>query len=143
MEDIVINGVSINGLKAQKAAIQQGAAKIISDSIDAGSAIVEKLLKAESKGEADTLAAEALHHFEVAEVVAGVSGVTFEIPYYEEYGRYDYNECLSSRIAQEDDDVEPNKFLDFSYGDGSKLQKLCSLLNNMESDSRGWNSSVC
>lgn len=143
MEDIVIAGISINQLKEQKKAIQQGAAKVIADAIEQGTATVEKLLQAESKEEADTLAAEALALFETAEVVAGVSGVTFEIPYYEEYGRYEYNECLSTRLAQEDDDQEPNPYIDFRYGDGSKLQKLCSLLGNMESDSRGWNSSVC
>lgn len=144
MEDIVINGVSVNTLKAQKTAIREGAAKIISDSISKGTAVVEKLLSAESKEEADTLAAEALSLFETAEVVAGVSGVTFMLPYYEEYGRYDYNDCLSNKIAQEDFEEEDiNPALEFQYNDGSVIGKLVSLLSVMEDSACAWNSSTC
>lgn len=144
MEDIIINGISVNTLKAQKAAIRQGATQVVSDSIEKGKAVVEKLLVAESKEEADTLAAEALSLFETAEVVSGVSGVTFLLPYCEEYGQYDYEDVLSNRISQEDLEEEyQNPNLDFKYSDGSVLYKLYTLLVNMESDSLGWNSSRC
>lgn len=143
MKDILINGISINALKEQRKAIQQGASKIISDSIEQGTEVVKELMKAESPEQAEELAAKALELFETAEVVSGVSGVTFEIPYYEEYGS-EFEGVMSYALQQEDmaeDDYNVN--LEYRYDDGSKLAKLVSLLESMESDSEGWHSSRC
>jgi hypothetical protein len=137
MEDIIINGVSINELKAKKAAIQQGASQVIADSIAKGTELVQKLLDTEEGIDQEAVAKEALEHLEVAEVVSGISGVTFMLPYYEEYGQYDSNEIYSMQL----DEAEHIKF---SWEDrNSALYKLYSTLESMESDARAWHSSTC
>jgi ferritin-like metal-binding protein YciE len=143
-KDIIINGVSIEELKKQRKAIQQGASKIISDSIEAATKLVGEIMESESKDQALTLAQEALEHLETAEVVSGVSGVTFFLPFYEEYGRYDNTEILSSILEQEHlDEEEVNENVDFSWQDKNSLYALCEKLQSMESDSRAWHSSMC
>lgn len=144
MNDIVINGVSIEELKKQRAAIQQGASQIISDSIDAATKIVGEIMKAESKEQANALAKEALEHLETAEVVSGVSGVTYCLPYTEEYGGYDSDEVLSCILSQDDaDEEEVNENVEFSWREKNDLYALYSKLESMQSASRDWHSSRC
>lgn len=131
-KDIIINGVSIEELKKQRAAIQKDASKIISDNIEAGTKIVEKILESEDQEEANTLAEEAYEHFDTAKVVAGVSGVSFFLPFYEEYGRYGSNEILSQRLENDD-----------KFEWDSAISQLYGILEDMESDSRAWHSSTC
>jgi hypothetical protein len=143
-KDIIINGVSIEELKKQRAAIQQGASKIISESIDAATEIVGQIMKSESKSEAEQLAQEALEHLETAEVVSRVSGVEFFLPFYEEYGRYDHTEILSCILDQEHlEEDEINENVEFSWQDKNALYALYQKLGSMESDSRAWHSSMC
>ena len=80
-KDIVINGVSIEELKKQRAAIRQGASKVISDNIEAATKLVHEIMKAESKDAALKLAEEAYEHLDTAEIVSGVSGVQFFLPF--------------------------------------------------------------
>jgi hypothetical protein len=137
MEDIIINGVSINDLKAKKAAIQQGASQVISDSIDKGTALVQQLLDNEEGIDQDAVATEALHHLQVAELVSGISGVTYLLPYTEEYGGYDSCDVYSCQLDEAD-------HIEFSWGDReSPLYKLYLMLENMEVESRNWHSSTC
>lgn len=132
MKDIVINGVSIEDLKKQRAAIQKDASKIIAENIKVGTELVEKVLETEDQSEADQFAKEAYEHFDTAKVVAGVSGVSFFLPFYEEYGQYGSDEILSQRLENDD------KF----EWDGA-ISQLYGILEDMESDSRAWHSSMC
>lgn len=137
MEDIIINGVSINDLKAKKAAVQQGASQLISDSIDKATTLVETLLNTEEGLDQEAVAKEALEQLEVAALVSGISGVTFMLPYYEEYGHYESNEIYSMQL----DEAE---HIEISWKNkDSNLWKLCRMLENMESDARAWHSSTC
>jgi hypothetical protein len=131
-KDIIINGVSIEELKAQRKAIQKDASKIIAENIKAGTEIVEKILVSSDAGEIESLAKEAHEHFDNAYVVAGVSGVTFFLPFYEEYGRYDSDDILSQRL-------EGQVGGDWGYA----MDQLYGILESMESDSRAWHSSMC
>jgi hypothetical protein len=132
MKDIVINGVSIEELKKQRAAIKKDASKIIAENIEAGTKLVEQILATEDQEEADRLAKTAYEHFDTANIVAGVSGVEFFLPFYEEYGRYDSDEILSQRLEGE---------LEFDFT--VALDQLYNILESMEGDSRDWHSSRC
>lgn len=138
MEDIIINGVSINDLKAKKAAIQQGASQIISDSINKAGALVQALVETDDGSiDQNAVAAEAVEHLQVAELVSGISGVTYMLPYTEEYGGYDRSDVYSCQL----DEAE---HIQFSWRDkGSPLYQLYSLLEDMESTACAWHSSTC
>lgn len=143
-KDIIINGISVEELKRQRVAIQKDAAKIIAENIDAATALVHKIVKAESKDQALTLAEEAYEHLDTAQVVSGVSGVEFFLPFYEEYGRYDPSEILSSMLDQEHlDENDVNENIEFNWQDKNALYQLYQKLGDMESDSRAWHSSMC
>ena len=138
MNDIIIDGVSINELRKAKDALLQGANKFIAESIAKAQEIVkERLVVAASYGEAEAAAQEALTLLENAQLVSGTSGVVFYLPFYEEYGQYDSNDILSQIIENADHDV-----IGKYYG-GSTLSKLHSLLEDMESTARDWHSSRC
>jgi hypothetical protein len=143
-KDIIINGVSIEELKKQRAAIRQDASKIIAENIEAATKLVHEIMKAESKEEALKLAEEAYEYLDTAQVVSGVSGVTFFLPFYEEYGRYESGEILSSILDQEHlDEDEINENIEFNWRDKNALWQLHSKLSDMESNSRAWHSSMC
>ena len=140
MNDIIIDGISINELKKTKAALQQGASKFISDSISQVQEIVkERLVTATNYGEAEAAAKEALALLENAQLVSGVSGVSFFLPYYEEYGSYGDDDILSRMIDNIDRDIT-GAFYGASKG---TVAKLYSLLEDMESTTRDWHSSTC
>lgn len=138
MNDIIIDGINISDLRKTKEALQKGASKFIAESIAAATEIVkERLVTAASYGEAEAAAQEALALLENAQLVSGVSGVSFFLPYYEEYGGHDEDEILSTIIENADHDT-----IGKYYGGGT-LSDLHDLLGNMESTSRDWHSSTC
>lgn len=138
MNDIVIEGISINELKKTKAALKQGASKFIAESISKVREIVkERLVTATNYSEGEAAAKEALTLLENAQLVSGVSGVSFFLPYYREYGSYGDDDILSLVIDNADHDV-----LGECYG-ATTLGRLYSLLGDMEASTRDWHSSSC
>lgn len=135
---IIIAGVNINDLKKQRDALKKDANKFVSDNIEQVTKLVNQIVEAESEEEAEKLGKEAFELLEAAELVASVSGVTFLLPYYEEYGRYDSDEVLSMKLENSE-----NENLDDVYNSRTYLGKLYDLLGNMEADSLGWYSSRC
>lgn len=135
-EDIIINGVSINELKKQRDAIREGAATIISQSIDLATTLTKTLVESEDKEEIKKLAKEAYEALDTAKVVSGVSGVTFFLPFYEEYGNYDRNEIFSRMLESVDNELI-NEVWDEDISD------LYELFDDMETQSRDWHSSRC
>jgi hypothetical protein len=138
-KDIIIGGVSLEVLKAQQTEIRKDASKVIAEHLAAGTALVEQLVKEPEDGEAvdyEALAEQALEHMEVVELVAGVSGVTFFLPYYEEDGQYESSDILSSQI-------EEAEHLDSDWQSKNAIYRLNCLLNSMEGDSCNWHSSMC
>ena len=71
-------------------------------------------------------------------IVAGVCGVVFTLPYYEEYGAYESEDVMSHQLENTD-----NEFVSFSWRDKSVFCNLQNTLESMESDARGWHSSTC
>lgn len=138
-KDIILAGVSINDLKAKKEAIRQEASKFISDAIEQVTVLVKQIVNTTVPKEIHALAEEAYGILENADVVAGVSGVSFLLPYYEEYGGYGSDEILSAIIEETDNDAVQ----DVSDERGTGLYKLYNLLGGMEAQSRDWHSSRC
>lgn len=140
-QDIVIGGVSIAALKAQKQALAKEANMFVKDAVKAGTVAFDLMMNAESQEEANTHAHEALEQFENAALVSGTAGVTFMIPYYEEYGSYESNEVMSHMLENNEDG---NEFIEWSYSDnGNVFKKLYDVLSDMEFDAKGWHSSTC
>lgn len=135
-EDIIINGVSVNELKRQREAIREGAAQIISQNISLAQSLTEQLVQSEDKDEIKSLAKQAFDALDTASVLSGVSGITFFLPFHEEYGNYDSSEIYSSIL----EDCE-NELIDEVWDDG--VRELCELFYDMEAQSRDWNSSRC
>lgn len=134
-KDIIINGVSVNELKKQRDAIRQGASKIISENIELAKSLTNQLVMSDSVDEIKKLAEEAYDALDTAKVVSGVSGVTFSLPFYEEYGNYESSEIFSHKLEQSE-----NKLISENW---DIISNLYYLFDNMESQSCDWHSSRC
>jgi hypothetical protein len=134
-KDIIINGVSVNELKKQRAAIREGAAKLIAENIETAKSLTRKIIESEDKQEIEQLAKEAYEALDTANVLSGASGVNFYLPFYEEYR--DEDEIFSHMLEGSE-----NELLDEAVWDGA-LGDLYSLFEDMESQSRDWHSSRC
>lgn len=135
-KDIIINGVSINELKKQRDSIRQGAAKIISENLEIAKELTQKLVESTDKVEINSLAKEAYEALDNANVVAGVSGVSFLLPFYEEYGRYEGEEIFSTLLEESDNEILKEVWDD-------SVNQLYNLFYTMETQSRDWHSSRC
>ena len=133
-QDIIINGVSVNELKKQRLAIREGASAIIAENLNVAKSLTQKLIESQDKEEIKALAEKAFDALETVNVVSGVSGITYFLPFYEEYG--DNDEILSRKLENSN-----NQVLEEVWEDG--VNKLYSLFEDMESTSRDWNSSNC
>lgn len=132
-QDIVINGVSVNELKKQRVAIREGASQIISENINIAKTLTQQLVESEDPKVVERLAQEAYTALDTANVVSGVSGVTFYLPFYEEYRD---EETFSSMLEETENEVVSANW------DGA-VSKLYNLFEEMESQSRDWHSSRC
>lgn len=132
-QDIVINGVSVNELKKQRVAIREGASQIISENINIAKTLTQQLVESEDPKVVERLAQEAYTALDTANVVSGVSGVTFYLPFYEEYRD---EETFSSMLEETENEVVSENW------DGA-VSKLYNLFEEMESQSRDWHSSRC
>lgn len=148
-KDVVINGISINELKKTKAAIQQGAAVVIADSITEVNRLVALIITAD-KDEAEKLSEEALEILETVDVVSGVSGVTYFLNYQESNGGgYDESEILSCQLETKMDelieaaDIGTDWNVKNAYMRELNIRKLQCKLDSMESESCAWHSSTC
>ncbi len=139
MEQIILGGHSIDALKQIKKDIQQDAVKVIATNMADALSKFETLKEVETPEEGKAVAQEIYDHLETVQVVAGVSGCTFIMPWNEEYGNYDHSDIISCFL----DDNE-NENLEYSWQDTeSPLYKLSRIAYSMEEDSRAWHSSTC
>lgn len=137
--DIILNGVRLLEIKAMKDKITPSAVKFVAEKIDAATTLIEEILElGEKEAEADTAlmdlkAIEAKAHLENAQLVAGVTGVTFFLPFSESWG--DPGDTpYSSRLEEMEEESEECSEV---------LRSLYSILERMEYDSKNWHSSNC
>ena len=128
--EIILGGVKLSEVKALKEAMQKDAVKFVADGVEEGTKLVAKILEAENSCEVQSLVDKATEIFENVQLVASVTGVLYDIPYYEEYG-YDSDEVMSMQLENVSDEWN----VDF--------RKLFKTLEHMESNCRDWYSSTC
>lgn len=138
MEDIILNGVSINELKKQKSLIQKDAAKFIADAQEKVEALAKSLKEAvEVEGEdqdidlINSICKEAIEVLQNIDLVSGISGVQYYLEYNDYNGYHDPDGPVITSLL-EDNGIES----DIS-------NKLYFLAEGMEAEVRDWNTSTC
>lgn len=146
MSDIILNGVSITELKKQKALIQKDASAFIARGINDATALLESILNAvdDEDSELDresieAAAAQAVEILENVDVVAGVSDVSYYLPFYAEYSD---DRPYSGRL-EDSDRLEEILDGEYLWRDAGPLGRLYGVLGGMESNSKLWNTSYC
>jgi hypothetical protein len=146
MQEIIIDGVNLNEMKAKHDALQkemqqarnsirQGASKFIAEKIAEGKKLVEELLDDDFDGNVDDVASRAYDLLSAASFVSEVSGVTYTLPYYDRQSDYHpYGDPYTVQIDEVDNDA---------INDNEAVGKLYALLENMESDVSDWLTSYC
>jgi hypothetical protein len=138
MSNIVLGGVDISQIRAQRAAMRKDAVKFISDGIEEATKQFNELMLLEEgeEAEAEALAARINDILENVEVVADVSGVSYKLPYSDD-GYYDERPFSYRLEDPEDEGGAVNAY-------GSKIMgKLLDTLQEMEVQCRDWYSSRC
>lgn len=147
MQDIIIDGISLNSLKIRQAAldkekaeiqssIKQGASKFIAETIVSATASISQLLDAESEAEVVQFSQAAYEYLKNARFVADVSGVGYTIPYYDRQSEYSpEGKRFSCQIDESDNE--------FMFNAGKEFSDLLGLLEDMESEVADWNQSFC
>lgn len=145
-QDIVLNGVSINELLDAKQKIQKDAAKLIADSIDNAKRLVDNIFVCQDEDKIQSCAEEALEHLEVADIVSGVSGVTYFLQWDQEYAEEEAYTTKFDEIeytCEEGIEEEHKVLYNLLTSDNKKLKNLYNKLCQMENQSYGWHNSNC
>lgn len=141
MKDVVVNGISMLELKKQKEALQKGASAFIATAVKEALEMFNTLeqMSADEVDEAKALVVQIKDKLEQAQLVSGASGVAYYLPFHEEWG-YD-EKPLSARIDDAGEENEDGALTALS--DSEEISALYGLLEDMEYDSKQWNSSSC
>lgn len=134
MNDITLNGVSINDLKKQKKAIQKDASKFIADNTEQVKELVAKIMQTEDSGEIKKLSKAACEILDNINVVSDVSGVEYYFDYSDEYGSCSDDDILSSQLNNKIEELDI---------DEKHVSILISQLEDMEYNVQKWNTSTC
>lgn len=129
MEDIILGGVSVQLLKAQREAMKRDAVKFISDGIQKATENLEEILQDEHErpADADLIAKETADLLENIQLVSSVTGVKYCLPWDHEYDS-PYSGQLECNL---DWDQYP------------ELQGLFDILESMEGECKEWYNSNC
>lgn len=138
MEDIIINGINLNDLQKQKIAILQEASVVIAENIDLAKSLTKQLVEHTDKVEMRQIAAKALHALEKASFISDVSGVQFDLPYTSSYSGYYDKDTLSAMLEN-----SKNEVLNELFAQSEEVRALLSLVEEMEYQSKYWDSSIC
>jgi hypothetical protein len=146
MQEIVIDGVNLNEMKAKHDALQaemqqarnkvrQGASKFIAEKLDEGKKLVEALLDEDFEGDVEEVATQAYDLLSAVSFVSEVSGVTYRLPYYDRQAEYaPYGDPYSTQFDEAENEA---------LNDSEAVGKLWGLLEDMESEVSDWLTSYC
>jgi hypothetical protein len=148
MQEIIIDGVNLNEMKAKHDALQaemadarskvrQGAAMFVADNIQQGKKLMDEMLdEEEDQDKVNNLADKAFELLSSASFVSDVAGVPFDLPYYNsQSGYYPNGTPYSNRFDDNENGLTEYKNL--------SIRKLWSLVESMESEVQDWNTSYC
>jgi hypothetical protein len=137
MSKIILGGVDIDQIQAQRSAMRKDAVKFISDGIEEATKQFNELmmLGAGSEAEAEALADHINSLLKDVAVVSDVSGVSYQLPYSGE----DYDERpLSYRLEDpRDEGAAVDAYM------SRTMVRLLDTLQEMEAQCRAWYSSNC
>jgi methyl-accepting chemotaxis protein len=144
MENIIIAGRTLEELKQIQKEVRKDANKYIAQFIEAGESAVKEILELvevdderdeEAEGVEDVsekvtaLAAVAEKNLAQAKLISDISGVSYYLPFSEEWS----NDGYYCQLEQRYEGLPDNKAVD----------ALFSIIDSMESESRNWHSSRC
>lgn len=143
MEDIIIGGYTIEELTKVQKAVKKDASKVISTAIKTATDNMDTLLQfpkededeeftAEEKAQIIALAREAGEALKLADLVSGISGVEYYLPYCNDWSSDGY----FYRFEGCDNGVQLFELID-------ENSELLGKLEDMEHQSRQWNTSTC
>lgn len=139
MSDLILGGINITELRKQQQVLRKEGSVYIAEGIRDATALIESILGADeesTKEEIDEAAEKATEILKNIRIVSGVTGVEYFLPHATSYG--DYYDEKPFTIALESADLE---FSPYSATDA--LGRLYSVLEDMESTVRDWNTSYC
>jgi len=144
--DVKLNGLTLDELSAFNKKVQQEASKIVAELIQEGSTIIKNLNIEEQGDEAistiEENAGKALDILKLANRVAEVSGVTYDIGYNDMWG-YSEGEVLSKIVEEVYEERTEYMHHTQKHKIFDKLTDLLGLLEDMENNVSDWNSSSC
>lgn len=138
MEEIVINGISLNDLQTKIHSIRKEASSLISNNIDLAITLSKEMVQSESKEEIKEKANKAYEALKKAQFISDVSGITCVVPYNSSYtGDYD-DDTISAMLEDSENDV-----FNEVYKEDNTLSNLYNLAYDMEYQTKQWNASAC
>lgn len=134
--DLILGGYTLDQLKEMKKAVSKDATKFIADHMEIATKHFAELRELLEEVEDDShvtpemlkLAEKANEAFKAVQLVSGITGVTFYLDFYEDWGT--------------DGDVLSTALEDCPIS-AEELSELQSTLEEMEWQSRDWHSSRC
>lgn len=145
MKNIIVGGYTIEQLKEIKDKVQPEAAALIDKHLQEAMEKFKDFKQSETKEYANMMAENIYNHLDIVNILAGISGIDYYIPYCSEYG-----ECEENVITMfldnweeyiENEDITEEVFK-WDCKD-SPIKKLYYLASDMENNSKMWNSSWC
>lgn len=141
--NITLGGYDLETLKGIKAAVQQDAAKFVSQELERARELFDQIVEKVDSEEVDidsidgyreleAIAEQATEAFDNVHLIASLGEVTYYLDYHTEWG-YSDEQPLTSRL---EDIISWHKM-----DDGFKA--LHQTLEDMESQSRNWHQSTC
>jgi hypothetical protein len=149
MEQIIIDGVNLSEMKVRydalaqeqaqmRSSIRQGASKFIAEAIKDAKVFLDQIVNAdeddEEKIDLEIVSSQALALLKNAKFVSDISGVGYDLPYYDRQGEY----CPDGELytSQLEESI-------FGHKDSKSFEELWGLLEDMESEVAEWNMSFC
>lgn len=136
MSNVTLNGVALDLLEAQMEIVRRDASTVMADGIQRVKDIITGITEADEGHDPANDVATAVEVLDLVQRVARISGVEYNLPYSNEYGDY-YNDTPLSQVLN---DLAEERGIS-TYD--SVLAELCGTLEDMEYQSRQWNSSNC
>lgn len=138
MEEIIINGISLNELQKQINSIRQESVQLIADNLALAQDLTREIVESTNKEDIESLATKAYAALRKANFVSNVSGVEYDMPYNSSYNGYHDEDTLSAMLENSENEV-----LRSLMKENQDLRDLIDLAYSMEYQTQAWNASFC
>lgn len=143
MEDIILNGVSLKEMQANKNQIAKEATKFVAVHLATVKHHVKELFNSTTGEEVLAHAKVARDELERVKLVANISGIVLDLPTYNTGGGTPYSSRFEDiKYYFEDNDIEVTDDMQIAFEDES-ITELYEMFEELETESDVWNSSRC